>query len=102
MSRKVLDMRNAIRKIVISTSVGSDWGILGYEFEDLTTGSTTCEGEDDDPIPVFQGIGIFARPVGANAERVLIPNRLSSRGPSGKVGKSSERRSSFDWLRMAG
>lgn len=65
-------MANAIRKVVISSNVGSDWGIRGYEFTNPETGSTTCEGEDDDPIPVFQGIGIYARPVGSNAEGVML------------------------------
>ena len=70
--RRVIDAANAIRKVVISTSIGSDWGILGYEFENPETGTTTCEGEDDEPIPVFQGIGIYARPVGSNAEAVML------------------------------
>ncbi len=71
-SRRVLDMANAIRKVAISSSEGSDWGMLGYEFENLEDGSTTCEGEGDDPIPVFQGIGIFARPLGTNAEGMML------------------------------
>jgi hypothetical protein len=70
--KRVLEAMNAIRKVVISTSAGSDWGILGYEFENPDDGSTTCEGEGDDPIPVFQGIGITARPVGTSAEGVML------------------------------
>lgn len=71
-ARSVLDMRNAIRKVVVSLTGGSDWNVLGYEFEDLETGETTCEGEGDPGIPVFQGISIFARPVSANGEAVLL------------------------------
>lgn len=70
--RRVLEMANAIRKVVISSSEGSDWGMLGYEFENLEDGTTTCEGEGDDPIPVFQGIGIYARPLGTNAEGIML------------------------------
>ena len=70
--RKRLDQENMVRKVAISTSEGSDWGILGYEFEDPETGETVCEGEGDDPIPVFQGIGICARPVGANGEAMML------------------------------
>ena len=71
-SRRVLDMANAIRKVVISSTVAADWGILGYEFENLEDGTTTCEGEGDDPIPVFQGIGITGRPLGSNAEGIML------------------------------
>lgn len=70
--KRVLEAMNAIRKVVIASTAGSDWGILGYEYENLEDGSTTCEGEGDEPIPVFQGIGIFARPVGTNAEGVML------------------------------
>lgn len=70
--RSRLDLRNAIRRVVLGLTGGSDWGIFGYEFTDLETGDETVEGADDDPAPVFQGIGIYARPVGANAEAIML------------------------------
>ena len=65
-------MRNAIRKVAVAVVGGSDWGILGYEFTDPETGETTCEGEGDPGVPVFQGIGIFARPVSDQAEAIMV------------------------------
>lgn len=65
-------MRNAIRRVAIDSSGGSDWGFRGYEFEDPDTGATVCEGEGDPGVPVFQGIGIYARPSGEGAEAIML------------------------------
>lgn len=70
--RKALDSENAIRKVSITANAGSDWNIEGYEYVDPETGETICEGDGDDPIPVFQGIGFYARPVGENAEAIML------------------------------
>lgn len=70
--RRVLDAENAIRKVSIVPQDGSDWNILGYEYVDPESGETICEGEDDEPIPVFQGIGIYAKPVGPNGEGLML------------------------------
>ena len=53
--RRVLDALNAIRKVAIAATKGSDWGILGYEFEDIETGTATCEGEGDEADPGIPG-----------------------------------------------
>lgn len=70
--RAKLDSENAIRKVSIVAKDGSDWNMLGYEYEDPETGETICEGDGDEPIPVFQGIGISARPVGVNGEALML------------------------------
>ncbi len=70
--RGKLEAENAIRKVVVAGTNAADWGLLGYEFTDPETGARICEGEGDEPIPVFQGIGIFARPVGSRGEAMML------------------------------
>lgn len=56
MSKARLMLKNMIRRVVPDKTAGGLWGILGYETED------DCEGDGAEPVDVFQGIGIYARP----------------------------------------
>lgn len=58
--------------MTVRSSGGSDWSVLGYEFEDPETGELVVEGDGDPGVPVFQGIGIYARPVGDNGEGMIL------------------------------
>ncbi len=62
-----------IRRVVTSVTAGGQWGIEGYVLDDLDTSATITEGVDDDPIDVFGGVHIYARPAaGDRAEAVML------------------------------
>jgi len=63
-----------IRRVVVAASQGEAWGFQGYAIPDLRGGeSFEVEGDGDEPVEVFQGIGIAARPAdGDNAEAVVF------------------------------
>lgn len=66
-SRGVLELANLARRVVFSATSGGRWAVQGYETED------GIEGDDDDPVDLFPGIGIYAKPAsGDNAEGVML------------------------------
>ncbi len=76
LSETVLEMANLVRRVVLTSSSGGQWGIEGYETED------GIEGDEDEPVDVFQGLYIYARP-GAddNAEAVMLSVGAKSNNP---------------------
>ncbi len=72
-TKAALDMANMIRRVVTSATAGGRWGIEGYELDDIDTGVAFTEGVDDDPVDVFAGIHIYARPAAADkSEGILL------------------------------
>ena len=73
-SRAALRLGNMVRRVVVAASQGAEWGLQGYAIPDLRGGDGfTIEGDGDEPVEVFQGIGIIARPAaGDNAEALVL------------------------------
>ncbi len=60
-------LENMIRRVVPDDTAGGLWSIFGYETDD------DIEGDGGEPIDVFQGIGIYARPAAADrSEAVMV------------------------------
>ncbi len=76
LTETVLEMANLVRRVVLTSSSGGQWGIEGYKTED------GIEGDEDEPVDVFQGLYIYARP-GAddNAEAVMLSVGAKSNNP---------------------
>ena len=72
-SRAALRMGNMIRRVVVAASQGEAWGFEGYAIPNLRgEESFELEGEGDEPIEVFQGIGIVARPAAGDDAEALV------------------------------
>jgi hypothetical protein len=70
-----LELGNAVRRVRVAASSGDAWGYLGYQYPDLRgKGTTITEGAEDEPVEVFSGVGIFARPAEGDASEALLVN----------------------------
>ena len=68
-----MNVMNMIRKVVIGTTNGGLWQVLGYQTTDFDEGEVVTEGEDDELVDVFQGTHIYARPAaGDDSEAIMI------------------------------
>lgn len=67
MSRLVLSLQNVVRHVVFGASQGGQWVFEGYETSD------GVEGALDEPIDVFQGLYLYARPAADDdAEGIML------------------------------
>lgn len=77
LSEAALEMANLVRRVVLTATSGGQWGIEGYETED------ELEGDEDEPVDVFQGLYIYARPGSSdNAEAVMLSVGAKSNNPT--------------------
>jgi hypothetical protein len=70
-----LELGNVVRRVLVAATSGDAWGYLGYQYPDLRgRGTTITEGAEDEPVEVFPGVGIFARPAAGDASEALLVN----------------------------
>lgn len=74
-SRAALQLGNIVRRVVVSASDGGLWAIAGYAVPDLRGGDgVSIEGEGDEPLEVFGGNLIYARPAAGDDAEALVLN----------------------------
>lgn len=65
-------LRGLLRRVGIRKAAGGRWTFKGYSLPDFGAGASREEGDQEEPVEVFQGLFFYALPAdGDNAEVIL-------------------------------